>query len=157
VQMAKEYSFDSKLSLTGNNLKQFIDDYVSGNLRPRIKSTNPPLDNTGPVRVITANTFNSEVLESEYNVLLEFWAPWCGHCKKLAPIYEKIGQEFKGNSNVVIANFDVQGNDPEPNLNVTGFPTVMFFPKGKKHQPITYSGERDFDSIVNFVKQNSVA
>lgn len=156
VQTKGEYIFDPKLPLTSNNLKQFIDDYVSGTLRPRLKSAEPPSPNDGPVRVVTASTFKSEVIDSDANVLLEFWAPWCGVCKKLAPVYVQVGLEFKGNPNIVIANFDAQANDADPSFNITGFPTMIFFPKGKKNQYITYTGEGDVNKIVSFVKTNAL-
>ena len=56
-------------------------------------------------------------------------APWCGHCKKLKPIYEKLGENYKDNKNVVIAMVDATANEVE-GLEVSGFPTLKFFPSG---------------------------
>ena len=55
-----------------------------------MKSEDPPEDNSGPVTVVTGKTFADIVLGGK-DVLIEFYAPWCGHCKKLAPGYEKVG------------------------------------------------------------------
>lgn len=60
----------------------------AGKLEPSIKSEEPPKDNSGPVTIVTASTFD-EIVFSGKNVLIEFYAPWCGHCKKLAPAYEE--------------------------------------------------------------------
>ncbi len=53
------------------------------------------------VTVLTSGNFNDIVLDASKNVLVEFYAPWCGHCKSLAPIYEKVAQDFQAESNVI--------------------------------------------------------
>ena len=58
-------------------------------LEPFVKSEEPPKDNSGPVKIVTAGTFD-EIVFGGKNVLIEFYAPWCGHCKKLAPAYEEV-------------------------------------------------------------------
>ena len=62
----------------------------AGKLEKVIKSEDAPADNSGPVKVVTANTFD-DIVFSGKDVLIEFYAPWCGHCKSLAPTYEKVG------------------------------------------------------------------
>lgn len=52
---------------------------------------------------LTLDTFNSIVMNPSKNTLVEFYAPWCGHCKALAPIYEKLGHIFKAEKDVVLA------------------------------------------------------
>ena len=61
----------------------------AGKLEKLVKSEEPPEDNSGPVTVVTGKTFADIVLGGK-DVLIEFYAPWCGHCKKLAPGYEKV-------------------------------------------------------------------
>ena len=69
------------------------------------------MDNSGPVTILTAKTYDDIVVNSGKSVLIEFYAPWCGHCKKLTPIYEEVGAAFKDNDSVVIAKMDATAND----------------------------------------------
>lgn len=55
-------------------------------------------------------------------------APWCGHCKQLAPIWDELGEHFKENDDVVIAKIDSTKNEID-GIQISGFPTLKFFPK----------------------------
>jgi len=87
-------------------------------------------------------------------VLIEFYAPWCGHCKSLAPKYDKLGEKFADVESVVIAKIDATANDYPPDYQVSGFPTIFFKPAGKK--PMLYEGEREVKDFTKFIKKNAV-
>lgn len=138
------------------DLKTFLASYQAGKLSPHIKSEAPPKKNDGPVKIVTAKTYDSIVAKGK-TTLLEVYAPWCGHCKTLAPIYEKVGAAFKGDKSVVIAKFDGTANDLPPNagLEVKGFPTLaLITPEGKT---ITYTGDRSEEALIAFVKSGGKA
>jgi protein disulfide-isomerase-like protein len=80
-------------------------------------------------------------------------APWCGHCKTLAPKYDKLGKKFKGVDSVVIAKVDATANDFPPEYAVSGFPTIYFKPANGK--PKQYDGAREVTDFVKFLKKNS--
>jgi protein disulfide-isomerase A6 len=101
--------------------------------------------------VLDDNNFDSIVLDSSKDVLVEFYAPWCGHCKRLAPDYEKLGQTFAGEDGVVIAKYDADKHKSKGSkYGVTGFPTLLWFPKSNK-EGTKYQGGRSLDDLVNYV------
>ena len=71
----------------GSNLRAFLDQYEKGELTNFVKSAEPPENNDGPVKVVVGKTFDEIVLDETKDVLIEFYAPWCGHCKSLEPIW----------------------------------------------------------------------
>ncbi|KAG0062122.1 hypothetical protein BGZ89_010917 [Linnemannia elongata] len=89
--------------------------------------------------------------------LVEFYAPWCGHCKNLAPIYEELGQAFSGKDDqVLIAKVDADAHrELGSRYGIKGFPTLKWFPKGVNGDPEDYSGGRDLDSLAAFVTKKS--
>ncbi|XP_010931733.1 probable protein disulfide-isomerase A6 [Elaeis guineensis] len=105
------------------------------------------------VVVLTADNFNEVVLDETKDVLVEFYAPWCGHCKNLAPTYEKVATAYKLEEDVVIANIDADKyKDLAEKYGVSGYPTLKFFPKGNKAGE-DYDGGRDLDEFVKFINE----
>lgn len=71
------------------------------------------------------------------------YAPWCGHCKKLEPIYNELGEKFADKEGVVIAKMDGTANEID-GLAIRGYPTLRFYPAGKK----TVTGGKEY-SVCN--------
>jgi protein disulfide-isomerase A6 len=77
---------------------------------------------------LSAANFDSIVMDAEKDVFVEFYAPWCGHCKNLAPIYEKVAGAFADESNCVVAQMDADNADNKAfatKYGVSGYPTLM--------------------------------
>ena len=89
-------------------------------------------------------------------LLVEFYAPWCGHCKALAPKYQELGNKLKSVADkVTIAMIDATDNDVEHDkVDVEGFPTLKLFKAGAKTNPIDYTGLRETQDILDFVMKN---
>ncbi|KAK4687212.1 26S proteasome regulatory subunit N3, partial [Tremellales sp. Uapishka_1] len=96
-----------------------------------------------------------ELVGKDKGALVEFFAPWCGHCKNLAPVYEQLADAFP-TSKVIIAKTDADGEGRElgSRYKVQGFPTIKWFPAGSV-EAHDYTGGRDLDSLVNFVAAQS--
>lgn len=79
---------------------------------------------------ITEENFESEVLNSELPVLIDFWAEWCPPCKMIAPIIEELAVEYEGKVKIAEVNVDVAGELAQK-FNVTSIPTLLLFNKGE--------------------------
>ena len=88
-------------------------------------------------------------------MLLEVYAPWCGHCKQLDPIYKKLAKRFAKIDGVTIAKMDGTENE-HPDAEVKGFPTIIFFPAGKDAKPVTFEGgDRSLKALTKFIKKHA--
>lgn len=119
------------------NFQKFLNDVKAGNLEPFLKSEPLPDDNSGAVKVAVAKNFDELVTDSGRDALIEFYAPWCGHCKKLAPIFDDLGDKMIG-EDVDIIKMDATANDVPPLYDVRGFPTLYWSPKDAKSSPKRY-------------------
>ncbi len=99
--------------------------------------------------ILTSENFEKEVLNSDKNVLVDFWASWCGPCKMLAPTIEQIAEENEGDFKVGKVNVD-----DEPDLaqayGISSIPTLILFKNGKTADMMV--GLRSKDEIVNWAK-----
>jgi protein disulfide-isomerase A1 len=151
-----KFPFDQTKELTIEAIETFTEEFVSGKVEPSIKSEPVPEKQEGPVHIVVAHNYESIVLDEEKDVLVEFYAHWCGHCKALAPKYDELGALYFNNpefaKKVTIAKVDATLNDVPDEIQ--GFPTIKLFPAGKKKTPIDYSGARTVEDFVKFIKEN---
>jgi protein disulfide-isomerase A1 len=137
--------------ITADNIREFVNKVLDGKLKQHLLSQDLPEDwDKTPVKTLVSTNFDEVALDKEKDVLVEFYAPWCGHCKQLAPIYDQLGEKYADRSDVVIAKVDATGNELE-HTKVNSFPTIKLYKKGT-NQVIEYNGERTLDGLSRFLE-----
>lgn len=126
-------------------------------MKPYLRSQIPPKKQTTPVATVTGKTFKTIVMDETKDVLIELYAPWCGHCKKFEPEYKKLAKQLASEKNLVIAKMNADANDSPEMYSVQGYPTVYFAPANNKDLPIKYEGNRNVDDLKKFLKENANA
>jgi thioredoxin 1 len=79
---------------------------------------------------LSDDSFESDVIQADVPVLVDYWAEWCGPCKMIAPILEEIADEYDGRLTVAKLNIDENSNTP-PKYGIRGIPTLMLFKGGE--------------------------
>eukprot|EP00243_Klebsormidium_subtile_P010032 TRINITY_DN5233_c0_g1_i1.p1 TRINITY_DN5233_c0_g1~~TRINITY_DN5233_c0_g1_i1.p1 ORF type:complete len:536 (+),score=213.29 TRINITY_DN5233_c0_g1_i1:98-1705(+) len=150
----KKYQLEDKFSKAA--LKTFATGFVKDILKPFYKSDPvPEKESEDGVTVVVGKNFESVVLDDTKDVLLEVYAPWCGHCKSLAPTWEKLGKRFRSVDSVVVAKMDGTTNEHEK-VNVRGFPTLLFFPAGAKETPLNVEvKDRTVKAFTDYIKEHA--
>eukprot|EP00826_Nyctotherus_ovalis_P039438 TRINITY_DN3795_c0_g1_i1.p1 TRINITY_DN3795_c0_g1~~TRINITY_DN3795_c0_g1_i1.p1 ORF type:complete len:489 (-),score=160.67 TRINITY_DN3795_c0_g1_i1:133-1599(-) len=140
--------------LKADAIKQFINDWKAGKVERFMKSEPEPKDNNGPVYTVVGKTFKRDILDNDDDIMLMFYAPWCGHCKKFEPIYEDLAKSLGGNKKLKLMKMDGTKNDVKGHI-IEGFPTIKFFPGKSKDQPIPYEGDRTAADVSKFIKEKA--
>lgn len=148
----KKYTMEGEINEA--NIMQFVDDWTNGKLRPTLKSEEIPTEQKENVYTLVGKSFDQIVMDPTKDVLVEFYAPWCGHCKKIAPIYEELAGNMKHNTNLIIAKMDSTANEVEA-VSIQGFPTIKFFPANNKSNPIDFNGDRTVEGFTKFLTEHA--
>ncbi|KAF3764197.1 thioredoxin-domain-containing protein, partial [Cryphonectria parasitica EP155] len=110
---------------------------------------------SSPVLQVDSKNYDSLIANSNHTSVVEFYAPWCGHCQNLKPAYEKAAKNLEGLAKVAAVNCDDDANKPLcGQFGVQGFPTLKIVrPGSKKGKPVVedYQGQRSAKAIVEAV------
>ncbi|KAK4481304.1 hypothetical protein RD792_012189 [Penstemon davidsonii] len=142
-----------KPNVEPDQIASWVKDFKDGIVQPFKKSEPIPEANNEPVKVVVADNLQDIVFNSGKNVFLEFYAPWCGHCKKLAPILDEVAISFENDADVIIAKLDATANDiPRETFDVKGYPTLYF--KSSTGNVLQYDGDRTKEAIIDYIQKN---
>lgn len=153
-----EFEGDTKYLFTEEyskkTISKFVEDFVAGKLEPTKKSAAAPEKNDEPVKIVVADTWEEIVEDESKDVLIEQYAPWCGHCKQLAPVLDEVAKALEGVDTIVVAKMDSTENDAPAAYKAKGFPTMHFFPAGGK-EAIEYDGGRKREDFIKFFMEHA--
>eukprot|EP00249_Psilotum_nudum_P006666 c19966_g2_i1 orf=88-1899(+) len=152
AEQSRKYTFEDEMTV--DRIKVFGDSFLADKLKQFYKSSPIPEKNDDDVKIVVGKNFDEIVLDESKDVLLEIYAPWCGHCQAFEPTYKKLGRVFRSIDSVVIAKMDGTTNE-HARAKTDGFPTLLFFPAGNKSfDPITVDTDRTVKALYQFLKKN---
>eukprot|EP00388_Colpodella_angusta_P046431 GDKK01069380.1.p1 GENE.GDKK01069380.1~~GDKK01069380.1.p1 ORF type:complete len:340 (+),score=98.06 GDKK01069380.1:208-1227(+) len=151
----KHFGFDESTALSAENIRKYFADYFAGTLKRSVRSQDAPAENPSKGLWTIVGTNFDEIVKgnAEYDVLIKFYAPWCGHCVRMQPTWEQLSE--KVDENTVIAELDASAHSAiGQRFGVRGFPTLKFFPKNNK-EGIAYSGARDLAGFEAYIQKTA--
>ena len=119
-----------------------------------MKSAPIPTEEKTAVKTIVGKNFKEVIMESEKEVLLKVYAPWCGHCKTIAPEFEAAAAALASNPNIVLGDFDGTLNEVDE-ITIEGYPTILWYGKNKSDEPVKFAGGRDKTGIIDWIKDHT--
>ncbi|BGP52135.1 hypothetical protein JCM10450v2_008106 [Rhodotorula kratochvilovae] len=106
---------------------------------------------------LTAQNFDSAIASKSHGSLVAFFAPWCGHCKSLEPVWTKIAKAFEGDDRCQVAHFNADDADARPiasKYGVSGYPTIKFLAPSSKGAAVeAYQGARSEEAFLEFLNE----
>ncbi|KAI4355638.1 hypothetical protein L6164_004388 [Bauhinia variegata] len=136
---------------TRSNIEEFCNNLVHGSQPPYYKSQPIPDNTEASVHIIVGKTFENAVLNSNNNVLLEVFTPWCINCEATSKQVEKLAKHYKGSYNLIFARIDASTNE-HPQLQVIDYPTLLLYKASDKTNPIklhTKSSLKELAASIN--------
>jgi len=150
-----KYPLDQKTEITTAVVKDWVESFVAGTLEPTLKSQPVPETQDEAVYTIVGKEFDKLVSQSDKYVFVEFYATWCGHCKRLKPTWDALGQHYaNAQDHLIIAKMEAPENDLPPSVpfRVASFPTLKL--KLPTNEWIDYDGDRSLESLIAFVDEH---
>lgn len=152
-----KYPYDQSKPVEAEAVSTMVGEYLAGTLLPTLKSQPIPETQDGNVFTLVGKQFDEVVYDDSKDVFVEFYATWCGHCKRLTPIWESLGDHFaEVKDQLVIAKMESTENDLPASapFRISGFPTLKFKPAGSR-EFLEYNGDRELESLVAYVEEHA--
>ncbi|XP_048645457.1 protein disulfide-isomerase A2 isoform X4 [Marmota marmota marmota] len=157
IETTKKYAPPGGGPITSASVAAFCQMVFSGKLKPYLLSQEVPPDwDQRPVKTLVGKNFEQVAFDETKNVFVKFYAPWCSHCKEMAPAWEALAEKYRDHEDIIIAELDATANELEA-FTVSGFPRLLYFPAGRDRklptppQMMEYKGNRDLESFSKFL------
>ncbi|XP_029433097.1 protein disulfide-isomerase A2 [Rhinatrema bivittatum] len=155
VETSQRFLFSAG-EITTNTVTTFCQDVLNKKIKHIMMSEELPEDwDKHPVKVLVGKNFEEIALDETKNVFVQFYAPWCTHCKELEPIWEQLGEKYKDHENIIIAKIDATANEID-GLRVRGFPNLKYFPAGADRKMVDYTRNRTLELFSQFLDSGGV-
>jgi len=151
-----EEEMASQTSKVYDDLLKFVDAYEKGKLVPILKSEKPPKSapSANEATVVVGRTFDEIVTQSDENVMLFFYAPWCQTSKALMPLWDKLAQMYRDYDEITIAKMDATKNEAK-GIHIKSYPTIYFYKSGDKPRHEEFDERKDLASFVKFIAERT--
>ncbi|XP_036771890.2 protein disulfide-isomerase A2 isoform X2 [Manis pentadactyla] len=150
METTKKFSPAAGEPFTAASVTTFCHAVLSGKIQPyRLSQEVPPDWDQRPVKTLVGKNFEQVAFDETKNVFVKFYAPWCTHCKEMAPTWQTLAEKYKDHKDIIIAELDATAN--ELAFVVHGFPTLKYFPAGPGRKVIEYKSSRDLESFSRFL------
>jgi protein disulfide-isomerase A1 len=137
--------------LVADKITEFVSQVLDGKVKPHLLTQELPEDwDKGPVKILVGTNFDEIALDKSKDVLVQFYAPWCGHCKAFSSKYDALGERYKDSESVVIAKMDATANELE-HTKINSYPTIKLY-KRETNEAIEYNGDREVEPLVKFIE-----
>jgi protein disulfide-isomerase A1 len=138
---------------------KFGKDYLDRKVPRQYLSEKLPKDwNDYPVKMLTGDNFEEVLKDKSKNILVDYYAPWCGHCKALHPVWDELAETLKDQKDVLMAKMDATLNELSHTI-IRSFPTIRLYKKDRKEpfsEHVEYNGERTLEGIKKFLDTDGV-
>ncbi|KAI9001015.1 protein disulfide isomerase [Trametes punicea] len=157
LQKQLKYPYEQGAEVTTEAIDSMVEQFLDGKLEPQLKSQPIPDTQDEPVFNLVGKQFDEVVFDDDRDVFIEFYASWCGHCKRLKPTWDSLGEHFANvKDRLTIAKMEATENDLPPTVpfRISGFPTLKFKQAGTRDF-IDYDGDRSLESLIAFVEEHA--
>ncbi|ELW67748.1 Protein disulfide-isomerase A2 [Tupaia chinensis] len=151
VETTRKYAPTGRGPITTATVTAFCRAVLHGEVKPYLLSQEVPPDwDQRPLKTLVGKNFEQVAFDETKNVFVKFYAPWCTHCKEMAPVWEALAEKYRDHEDIIIAELDATANELD-SLAVHGFPTLKYFPAGPGRKVIEYKSARDLETFSRFL------
>lgn len=150
-----KFRMESVFDDQGKNFGDFLTQHNKREIEFYVKTEAAPEDAlTRKNKFLTARNFE-KIVNGKKDTFIKFYTPWCGHCRRIAPLWDDMVEQLGHNKGIQFAEMNIDENDPPAGFEIKGVPSIHFVAKGKQYQPQVYKGSRLTEDMVEWLMKNA--